>query len=133
VPGSCLEIIGRLFTLRIGLAFCLLSTRRYHLRYNRFDSGSGWAPVGSPVFKIGGGSRCGPRWVRLPSTPASLGIGIVTRIGELIPMNRRNHGLRHLAVLYLYNQVKLRFKTINFGKQNTRKKRNDFRLRASSS
>ncbi len=35
-----------------------------------FVNGSGWVPVGSPVFKIGGGSRCGPQWVRLPSTPA---------------------------------------------------------------
>lgn len=26
--------------------------------------------MGSPVFKTGGGSRGGPRWVRLPSTPA---------------------------------------------------------------
>src|SRR3972149_135691 len=32
--------------------------------------GGGWAPVGSPVFKTGGGSFGGPRWVRLPSTPA---------------------------------------------------------------
>ena len=34
--------------------------------------GGGWVPVGSPVFKTGGGSRCGPRWVRLPSTPACI-------------------------------------------------------------
>jgi hypothetical protein len=26
--------------------------------------------VGSPVFKTGGGSRCGPLWVRHPSIPA---------------------------------------------------------------
>lgn len=32
--------------------------------------GGGWVPVGSPVFKTGGGSHSGPRWVRLPSTPA---------------------------------------------------------------
>ena len=32
--------------------------------------GSGKVPVGFPVFKTGGGSRCGPRWVRPPSTPA---------------------------------------------------------------
>jgi membrane-associated protease RseP (regulator of RpoE activity) len=32
--------------------------------------GGGWVPVGSPVFKTGGGSFSGPRWVRLPSTPA---------------------------------------------------------------
>ena len=32
--------------------------------------GDGWVPVGSPVFKIGGGLLCRPRWVRLPSIPA---------------------------------------------------------------
>jgi hypothetical protein len=32
--------------------------------------GSGRVPVGSPVFKTGGGPRCGPQWVRPPSTPA---------------------------------------------------------------
>src|SRR4030066_193478 len=31
--------------------------------------GGGWAPVGSPVFKTGGGSFGGPRGVRLPSPP----------------------------------------------------------------
>ena len=34
--------------------------------------GSGWVPVGSPVFKTGGGPFYGPRWVRPPSTPAFL-------------------------------------------------------------
>lgn len=28
--------------------------------------------MGFPVFNTGGGPRCGPRWVRLPSTPAYL-------------------------------------------------------------
>ena len=32
--------------------------------------GSGKVPAGFLVFKTCGGSRCGPRWVRLPSTPA---------------------------------------------------------------
>ena len=52
--------------------------------------GSGQVPAGFLVFKTCGGSRCGPRWVRLPSTPAicvrksyygSLGIaGVDTQI-----------------------------------------------------
>lgn len=32
--------------------------------------GGGGVPVDAPVFKIGGGLRDRPRWVRLPSTPA---------------------------------------------------------------
>ena len=35
-----------------------------------FSRGSGYVPAGFLVFKTCGGSRCGPRWVRLPSTPA---------------------------------------------------------------
>jgi hypothetical protein len=40
------------------------------MRYACAIFGGGWVLVGSPVFKTGGGSRSGPRWVRLPSTPA---------------------------------------------------------------
>jgi hypothetical protein len=35
-------------------------------------AGNGRAPVGFPVFKTGGGLLCRPRWVRLPSIPASI-------------------------------------------------------------
>jgi hypothetical protein len=35
-------------------------------------NGSGKVPAGFLVFKTCGGSRCGPRWVRLPSTPAAM-------------------------------------------------------------
>jgi hypothetical protein len=42
------------------------------MRYPNKLHGGGWVPVGSPVFKTGGGSYNGPRWVRLPSTPALL-------------------------------------------------------------
>ena len=40
--------------------------------------------MGSPVFKTGGGSRCGPRWVRPPSTPACILILVLLDYGLLM-------------------------------------------------
>ncbi len=52
------------------------------------DCGSGQVPAGFLVFKTCGGSRCGPRWVRLPSTPAGLDDAAQDPLGLLRRMRR---------------------------------------------
>jgi len=47
-----------------------LSCRCVFDKVSLIPNGGGWVPVGSPVFKTGGGPLNGPRWVRLPSIPA---------------------------------------------------------------
>jgi len=61
----CVTVNNTIFELS-----CCLSSLYNISTIDYPNGGDGWAPVGSPVFKIGGGLLCRPRWVRLPSIPA---------------------------------------------------------------
>ena len=69
-----------------------------------YQPGGGWVPVDSAVFKTVGGSLSEPRWVRLPSTPASSGESIVNN-RPLTPHSEQEQLLGAVRAVMTVNTV----------------------------